>query len=409
MNIVEINAMTDGSTGRIMLQIAACARRNGIQATTFSTNYAGKHYKKLPPAPKGHVYYGSFPENLVHLILGMSTGYRECFGFFSTWRLIRKIDSLHPDVLHFHNLHASFINLGILFRYVKKRRIKCVWTLHDCWAFTGQCTHFTLQKCEKWKTGCFSCPICDHYPKTYVDRTKEMWELKKKWFGLPDSMTIVTPSQWLAGLVQQSFLNRHRVKVINNGIDLDVFHPVVSNFRDTYHIENKKMVLGVAFGWGYGKGLDVFTELSGLLGEEYRIVLVGTDDAVDEILPKEIISIHRTNNQNELAQIYSAADVFVNPTREENYPTVNMESVACGTPVITFDTGGSAEMLDSTCGIVVQCDDIDGLEQSIRYVCEEHPFTREACIKHAQSFDMNKKFQEYVDLYESMVGEKEHG
>lgn len=408
MNIVEINAMTDGSTGRIMLQIASCARKNGMKATTFSTSYAGKKYKKLPPAPLGHIYYGSFPENFVHLVLGMVTGYRECFGFFSTWRLIKKIDSLHPDILHFHNLHDSFINLGMLFRYVRKKEIKCVWTLHDCWAFTGQCPHFTLQECDKWKTGCFSCLTYKQYPKTYVDRTREMWKLKKKWFNMPESMIIVTPSVWLKNLAKQSFLNKYEVKVINNGIDLDVFKPTLSDFRERYGINEKKIVLGVSFSWSYQKGLDVFIKLTESLGEDYQVVLVGTDEIIDNQIPSNIISIHRTNSQNELAEIYSAADVLVNPTREENYPTVNMEAIACGTPVITFETGGSPEMLDKTCGIVVKSNDILGLERNIRYICEKRPFTKNACVKHAQSFNMNKKFQEYVDLYKSFAAEKEH-
>ena len=215
-------------------------------------------------------------------------------------------------------------------------------------------------------------------------------------------MTIVTPSKWLADLVGQSFLKDYPVTVINNGIDLSVFTPTESGFREKYGIpEEKHILLGVAFGWGKRKGLDVFIELSRRLDpDRYRIVLVGTDDAVDQKLPKEIISIHRTQNQTELAEIYSAADLFLNPTREDNYPTVNMESLACGTPVLTFKTGGSPEMLDETCGAVIPCDDVEAFQNEILRICEQYPFPAESCLKKAQEFYQNQKFKEYIKLYE---------
>lgn len=213
-------------------------------------------------------------------------------------------------------------------------------------------------------------------------------------------MTIVTPSQWLAGLVKQSFLKDYPVKVINNGIDLSVFKPMESDFREKYGIRKSDFVLlGVAFGWSTRKGLDVFIELTEKLPENYRIILVGTDDKADKQLPKSIISIHRTQNQTELAEIYTASDVFVNPTREDNFPTVNMEAIACGTPVITFNTGGSSECIDETCGSVVPCDDIDELEKEIKRVCLERPYIFDMCIKRAKFFEKNTKFKEYIDLY----------
>lgn len=214
-------------------------------------------------------------------------------------------------------------------------------------------------------------------------------------------MTIVTPSEWLASLVKESYLKYYPVKVINNGIDLNVFKPTESDFRKKYALENKYIVLGVAFGWGRRKGLDVFVELARRLDKEkYKVVLVGTDDNVDKLLPENIISIHRTQNQTELAEIYTAADVFANPTREENYPTVNMESVACGTPVVTFNTGGSPEMLDETCGAAVAKDDNDAMYNEIIRICEAKPYSLEACIKKAKGFDKNEKFGEYIRLYE---------
>jgi glycosyltransferase involved in cell wall biosynthesis len=233
-----------------------------------------------------------------------------------------------------------------------------------------------------------------------------MHNRKKALFSGLD-MTIVTPSQWLADLVKQSFLKDYPVKVIHNGIDLSVFRPTPSNFREKYGIaRDKKILLGVAFGWGARKGLDVFIDLAHRLDpDHYQIVLVGTDENTDKQLPENIISIHRTQNQAELAEVYTAADLFVNPTREENYPTVNMEALACGTPVLTFRTGGSPEILDETCGAVVACDDVDAMEREIIRICAEAPYSEAACLKRAEGFDHNQRFEEYIHLYESGVNE----
>ena len=188
--------------------------------------------------------------------------------------------------------------------------------------------------------------------------------------------------------------------MIHNGIDLSVFRPTPSDFRKKYHIpEDKFVLLGVAFGWGRRKGLDVFVELSRRLDpEKYQIVLVGTDDAVDKNLPENILSIHRTQNQQELAEVYTAADLFVNPTREDNYPTVNMEAIACGTPVLTFRTGGSPEIVDEDTGAVVEGDDVDAMEREISFIRRERPFAPEACCERAKQFDKNLRFQEYLNL-----------
>ena len=223
---------------------------------------------------------------------------------------------------------------------------------------------------------------------------------KNLFFGL--DLTIITPSHWLAGLVKQSFFKDLPIRVIHNGIDLDIFTPRKSHFRENYQIsEDKAIVLGVANNWEKRKGLDVFVRLAALLDKnKFQIVLVGTNNKVDKGLPSNIISIHRTANQIELAEIYTAADVFVNPTREENFPTTHMESLACGTPVIAFNTGGCFEMLTDKCGAVVDKEDVNTLAEKIRLVCFNHIFSREACIERAKDFDQREKFEEYIDLYE---------
>ena len=395
MKIVQINTVAHGSTGKIMLQISKVAVDNGHESYVCFPN--GRHNKA--GSIENAIYIGGrFSEDL-HIILGRLTGLQGSFSLSATRRFLKKLDEIQPDIIHLHNLHNCYINLKMLFDYIKKNNIRTVWTLHDCWSFTGKCPHFVGVSCEKWKTGCYACPQYRSYPQAYVDMTKKLYAQKKKWFTGVADMTIVTPSNWLASLVKESFLKDYPVKVINNGINLDIFKPTESSFRHDYGLENKKIVLGVAFGWGVKKGLDVFCELSRMLPDNYQIVLVGTSENVDKELPKNIISIHRTSNQVELAKIYTSANAFVNPTREDTFPTVNMESLACGTPVVTFKTGGSPEIIDNSCGIVVEKNDIEGLKRAILKICEEKPFSKESCIERAKKFDEKIKFKEYIDLY----------
>ncbi len=403
MKIVEINAVHSGSTGKIMFGIADELRKNGHEVWTFSAYYYQREKKAEFPVIEGHTYFGNCFENMIHLRSSQLTGFHGCFSYFGTRKLLKKIDCITPDVIHLHNLHNWMINIPMLFKYIKKKKIKVIWTLHDCWSMTGQCPYFSLIKCDKWKEGCHDCPQIHVYPQAFVDRTKTMWKLKKSWFTGIKDMTIVTPSKWLANIVKQSYLKNYTCKVINNGIDVSIFHEHNSDFRESIKVEEdnwKYLLLGVAFDWGKRKGLDIFIELANQLPKEYKIVLVGTSDEIDEILPKQIISIHRTNNQKELADIYAAGDVFINPTREDNYPTVNMEALACGTPVITFNTGGSPEIIDKSCGICVEQEDMDGLIQAIIQVCEQNKISRCACIKKGKMFDQKLRFAEYIRLIE---------
>lgn len=400
MSIIEINSSNYGSTGNIMLQIAEEARHHGYKTITCCPKSRSNEKRKI----NDQILIGNRVTRNFHLMLSRMTGYNGVFSVFSTLVFLKKISKEQPKIIHLHNLHNCYINLPLLFRYIKKYKIPVVWTLHDCWAFTGQCPYFTLAKCDKWKEGCHNCPSYRGYPESLVDKTKTMWGLKKKWFTGVANLTIVTPSKWLGNLVKQSYLKEYPVKVINNGIDLNIFKPTKSDFREKHGIlADQYMLLGVAFGWEKRKGLDVFIELSKRLDkDQFRIVLVGTDDYVDKKLPNNIISIHRTQNQTELAEIYSAADLFVNPTREENYPTVNMEAIACGTPVITFQTGGSPEIVDDETGRVVDYDNVDEMEKQIIRIANDDVMLTERCISKARMFDQTKKYLEYISLYESL-------
>ena len=400
MNILQINTVYDkGSTGKIVRQIENIANAKGHKC------YCAYRYNENDEPHENLYEISSWLDCHIHNRLARWTMLQGCFSVFYTRKFLRKINKLKLDIIHLHNIHGNYINLPLLFKYIKKNNVRVIWTLHDCWSLTGHCPYFDMIGCDKWKTGCYGCPQKGEYPKSYVDTSKWMYKHKKKWFTGVEDMTLVTPSKWLADLTRQSFLKDHPVKVINNGIDLNVFKPTESDFRKKYGLEDKFILLGVAFGWGKRKGLDVFIELFKRLDKRYQIVLVGTDENVDKQLPENIISIHRTQNQTELAEIYTAADLFVNPTREEVFGLVNIEALACGTSVVTFNSGGSPECIDESCGVVVQKDDIDGMQREIERIYAERAFSQEACMKRAQNFDMNDKFAEYVELYEETKGQ----
>lgn len=393
--VAIITGVPYGSTGKIAKSIAEVAKSKGME----TLNYFGwtKGYKK---GDREDTMVGSFLGKMLHMVRAKITGKNGCYSKRDTKKLLKQLDKFKPDVINLHILHCWFINLPMLFNYIKKNNLRVVWEFHDCWAFTGQCPYFDIVKCDKWKSGCYDCPQYRMYPDAFVDKTEKMYKLKNEWFTGVGDMTIVTPSKWLGDLVKKSFLKEYDVEVVNNGIDLEIFKPTESHFRQKYGLENKKTVLGVAFDWGKRKGLDVFKELAGRLPSDYQIVLVGTNDEVDKELPTNIISIHRTTNQTELAQIYTASDVFVNPTREENFPTVNMEALACGTPVVTFKTGGSPEIIDDSCGIAVDVNDTEAICKAIIDICENKRFSKEACFNRASGFDMNDKFKLHCELFE---------
>lgn len=397
MKILFLNAIPYGSTGKIVDGISDVAKKEGHTTLTYLS-----WTKKYRKSDRDDVIVGSFFGKLSHIIRGRLTGKNGLYSKRDTKRLLKVLDSYKPDVINLHILHCWCINLPMLFDYIKRNNIKVVWTFHDCWAFTGQCPHFIMAGCDKWKTGCYECPQYKEYPMAYVDKTEKMYKLKKEWFTGVNDMTIVTPSLWLADLVKESFLKEYSTKVINNGIDLNIFKPTVGDFKEKYSLDGKKIVLGVAFDWGKRKGLDVFLELAKRLPNDYQIVLVGTNDEIDKTLPQNIISIHRTQSQRELAEIYSASDVFVNATREDTFPTVNMEAIACGAPIVTFKTGGSPEIIDSSCGVVVDVNDIDAMEREIIRVCKEQPYTREDILERAKKYDKNDKFNEYVKLFKEL-------
>ncbi|MBQ2252796.1 MAG: glycosyltransferase, partial [Clostridia bacterium] len=330
MKSVQINLTAGlGSTGRICCSIREALLSNGWQADIFC---AQAH----PQIAEGAVSYMSKIEGKKNAFLSRLFG---CYGFTAkreTRRLIRLLEHARPDVIHLHNLHGHNCDLARLFRYIRQKNLRVIWTFHDCWAFTGYCPHYDMIGCEQWKTECKKCPQRRRY-SWFFDRSNELFHKKRDLLSDLD-LTIVTPSSWLAKQVGESFLSHHPLRVIPNGIDTELFRPCESDLREKFGLADRFVLLGVSYDWSDKKGLDVFLELAKILGKEYRIVLVGVDEKTRRHLPSNILALPRTHSKEELAQIYSASDLFVNPTREENYPTVNMEALSCGTPVLTFNT-----------------------------------------------------------------------
>lgn len=390
MRVLQINAVcSNGSTGRICENISRTLKKHGVDNVVLF--FSGKSNYALSKKISNRLYIKL--QAFKSRIFGN-------YGFNSkkaTKKVISFIKEYRPDIIQIHNIHGHDIDLYDFFTFLKKTNIKVFYTFHDCWAFTGYCTHFDYEKCQKWKNKCNNCPQRKLY-SWFFDKSSKNFQIKKDLLTEVD-MTIITPSIWLKSIVEQSFLSNKTIKVINNGIDLSVFNPVSSNFRKKYCIEKKFILLGVANCWSYKKGIDVFVRLAKTLSSYYQIVLVGTNKTIDKMLPQNIISIHKTNNQSDLAQIYFSSDLFVNPTREDTFPTVNIEALACGTPVLTFGTGGSPEIIDDTCGSVVQRDDFDKLVLEINRISHEKPFSRENCRKKAACFNADSKYREYLELY----------
>ena len=353
------------STGRICTDLAEALEKQGHEVKIgYGRESVPEKYRRFA------VRISSEAEVRLH---GLKARLFDADGLgskYATARFLRFIEEFDPDVIHLHNLHGYYINVPMLFRYIIKNNKRVIWTLHDCWAFTGHCCN--LNGCDKWKSLCKGCPKHKLYPASITDRSHLNYQRKKELFTAVKDLTIVTPSRWLADLVKQSFLGALRIEVIPNGIDLDVFQPSQSDFKSRNGLENKKIVLGVASAWSKSKGLYDFITLAQILPDDYKIVMVGLKDEQMCLIPENILAIKRTNNLQELAEIYAAADVFLNATYNDNYPTVNLEAQACGTPVLTYRTGGSVESVPAE--NVVEQGDLYGVKDKIlanNFVC--HP------------------------------------
>lgn len=398
MKVLQINAVykNGGSTGRIAYDLKNVSEKDGIEAYVAF----GFEYEKTSDLNTYKIE--SIPELKFSILQTRLFGMHGFYNISSTKRLISWISEIKPDLIHLHNLHCHYMNIDLLFRYIKANNIPVVWTLHDCWAFTGWCAHFDYVGCEKWKTHCHSCELKHSYPFTwFFDNSEELYDKKKNVFCGVDNLTIVTPSNWLASKVKDSFLKDYSTVVINNGIDLNVFKPLKTDFRNKYKLNGKKIVLAIANGFSKNKGIDFILKLPDVLPNDHVVVIVGADPS----LCKEFngIVINRTNNVQELASIYSAADVFINPTLEDTFPTTNLEALACGTPVITYRAGGSPESIIAGTGIVIDKGNEEEFVDAIIGLNKTEKIST-ACRQHAERcFDKIDRYYDYIELYKSVL------
>lgn len=399
--LFQINTIVNsGSTGRIAEEIGQTA----IETEWDSYIAYGRNYR---PSDSKLIRIGKDKDIKLH---GLQTRLFDRHGLGSrgaTYDFIQQIVEIKPDIIHLHNIHGYYINIEVLFQHLKKVNVPVVWTFHDCWPITGHCSHFMFVKCDKWKIGCYKCPQKTRYPASYfIDRSKKNYVLKKELFNSLSNLTLVPVSQWLSSVLKESFLQKYPIKVINNGINTEVFKPSEgSAFRTKYSLDDKFILLGVASIWDERKGLKDFIELSKLLNSDYQIVLVGLTNKQIKQLPENILGIERTESVEGLAEIYASSDVFINPTYEDNFPTTNLESLACGTPVITYETGGSPEAIDESTGIVVEQGNINKLVDAINQIkSHDKQYYSDACVGRAHRlYKKEDRYKEYIDLYESLL------
>lgn len=404
MKILQINSVCGtGSTGRITSDLYEVIKKEGNECKVAFGRGKPRNVPKEDRMKIGNKF-GIF----IHVILSRITDKSGFYSKIATKLFLRKVKKYNPDIIHLHNIHGYYINIPMLFKYIKKENKKVVWTLHDCWSFTGHCSYFDYLKCDRWKEICEKCPARNEYPKSiFVDNSKNNYFAKKEIFNNVEDLTIVTPSKWLKDLVEKSYLKKYEVKVINNGIDLEIFKHTSSNFKENYDITNKKVILGLTSIWEKRKGLEDFKKLAKKIPEEYVIVLVGlTSEQIKEITSENIIGIEKTNNLKELIEIYSSADVFLNLTYEDNFPTTNLEALACGIPIITYNTGGSIEAVDDKVGTIVEKGNLEKVLEEIINITQNSTKDKLDCIEKSNEYDKNNKFKEYIQLYNISQKEK---
>ena len=422
MRIAQINVVASLSTGRIAAQLCRLAKEAGHKALLC-------HSRDHAPRDIASFRMGSKLDTYVHVGLSRLTDRAGFYSRLATRQLIRQLEDYQPDLIHLHNLHGYYLHLPTLFQYLKKKDLPVVWTLHDCWAYTGHCAYYTTAKnapplqavrrrarqetvgCERWKGGCGECVLKNAYPSSWLrDQSARNWQEKRKLFTGVPHMVIATPSEWLADEVQQSFLKDYPVYVLPNGLDLASFRPCadesymadVVRFYGLERTGGRKLVLSVAAVWDERKGLEDLIELSRVLGPEYCVAAVGLDEHQIEALPKNtVLGIKRTGNLNDLCALYTAADVYVSASREETMGMTLLESLACGTQVLCYNATAMPEIVTPDVGETVSVGDIEEMAAAVRRLCET-PKSARACIERAAEYDADKRFGAYIRLYENM-------
>ena len=394
---IEVNS---GSTGRIAEQIGAMAISKGWQSyIAYARGHNPSSSETIKIGNKLNIYYHVFQTRFFGNHLKSST--------YATYQLIKKIKELSPDIIQLHQLHGYFLNLEVLFNFLNKLNIPIVWTLHDCWAFTGHCAYFSLINCNKWETECCFCPQIHKYPRSFIDKSMENYRFKNELFNSLHNLTIVTVSDWLNELVNKSFLKDHNILTIQNGVDIDKFFPHSNNnyLRKKFNIPHGPVVMGVGTIWTKSKGLFDYYKLRSILSQDISIVLVGLSEKQLKNLPKGIIGIQRTESIEELAEFYSLADVITSLSYQESFGLTPIEGFACGTPAIVYNATALPELVSPDVGFIVEPGDINEVKSAILKILKSGKgYYTENCEKKARNYyNSSFKYESYLLLYNELI------
>jgi putative colanic acid biosynthesis glycosyltransferase len=398
--VLQINCSSNGSTGKIALSIHSYLLSKGFNS------YFAYGYGKCEVVNTFQI--SNWLDIRLHDKLSQLIGLQGYFSILATFRLLSKISDIKPDIIHLHNIHGNYINISMLLLYIKKHNIRVIYTLHDCWAFTGKCPHFVSVKCEKWKNECNNCPQLNTYPRSlFFDNSKKCFNSKKKMITNLNDIMIVTVSEWLESVTKKSFLSPLPIKTIYNGIDTSIFKHTKKNIKEYYNISDKFLILGVASTWEERKGLKDFRELASRLDKDTAIILVGLNKEQLNDLPKNIIGISRTENVNELVELYSAADVFINFSIEETFGLVVAEAMACGTPAIVYNSTASPELVNEGTGFIIEPLDINEVTIAISEIKKNGKvnYSNKCVNRVTNNFDIKLMLKNYLDTYTNILSE----
>lgn len=400
MKVVEINICPDLSTGTLMMDIRKKLNSHGNICITASA-------PKYGDERDCDYTIGTMFGRHIHIVLGQIIGSEVAFSLIATFRLIRYLKKIKPDIIHLHNIHQYYLNYNLFMRFLKNFKGKIVWTFHDCWPYTGVCHHYTEEECNKWEKKCYDCPYLKKKKKKPIFdcSTREFYN-KKRISKQLKQLYIVTPSEWLAKEVKKSFFKNHSIVVIPNGIDTDLFNYKESLIKEEYKLYDKKIILGVASHWTKNKGLEDFEQLSRLLNDNYKIVLIGVEEKDRKI--DKILYLPRTTSKEKLAQWYSAADVYCNLSTEETFGLVVVEAMACGTPVVVYDSTALPELVKGTNSYICRPHDLNEVVNKICMICEDGKNRyKEICRnKVLKSYSSKDTANKYEIFYNSIMEKK---
>lgn len=401
MRVFEINTVCGtGSTGRIAVDLAHMLKEHGDECCiAYSRGDAPEDVDTFRFGNKAEIYWH-----------GIMTRLSDRHGMYSkgaTRELIRRIQEYQPDVIHLHNIHGYYLNIEILFDFLREYHRPVVWTLHDCWTYTGHCSHYTCVECEKWKSGCYDCPLKREYPGSmFADRSTENYRMKKRLFTSLEKLHLVTPSDWLKKEVEKSFFKGIPCTAIPNGIEIEKFIHKKSDLRDRLEIHNKRVILGVANVWTEQKGIGDFIELSKILNESYQLVMVGVDQKRRKLLPSNIIALEKTKNIEELIELYSMSDIYFNSSIEETMGMTTGEAICCGTPVVAYRSTAIPESVGAGCGIILEPHDIEGVARAFDEILNSKEQYEQACHAYRNRFDKKVSNDMYYQVYCKMINSK---